>query len=49
MDYERAKKTENIKMGLSVGVPDGVDTEKLTLEILSAGAQSVSWSLSKEQ
>ena len=49
MDYERAKKTENIKMGLSVGVPDGVDTERLTLEILSAGAQSVSWSLSKEQ
>jgi hypothetical protein len=49
MDYQRAKKSESIKMGLSAGVPDGINTEKLTLEILAAGAQAVSWSLSKEQ
>ena len=48
MDYERAKKSESIKMGLAVGVPEGADTEKLTLQILGAGARSVSWRLAKD-
>ena len=49
VNYQRGKKDETIKIGLAVGVPEHADTEKLTLQLLSAGAQSVSWSLAKEQ
>jgi uncharacterized membrane protein YhiD involved in acid resistance len=48
IDYDRGKKGDNVKMGLQVGVPDGTDTEKLTLQILNAGARSVSWRLTKD-
>jgi uncharacterized membrane protein YhiD involved in acid resistance len=49
VDYDRGKKSENVKIGMVVGLPEGMDTEKLTLQILGAGARSVSWRLSKEQ
>ncbi len=48
VDYEAAKKSENVKIGLTVGLPEKADTEKLTLQFLSAGARSVSWRLAKD-
>ncbi|HEX6114236.1 MAG TPA: DUF4956 domain-containing protein [Geminicoccaceae bacterium] len=43
VDYEAARKSEQVTLGLSVGLPDRTDTEKLTLQLLSAGVRSVSW------
>lgn len=48
VDYDRGKKSETVKMALAIGLPDRSDTEKLTLQILNAGARSVSWRLAKE-
>ncbi len=48
MEYDRGKKSETTTIGLTVGVPDGANTEELTLQILGAGARSVSWRLAKE-
>ena len=48
VDYEAARKSENVKLGLTVGLPEGVDTEKLTLQILGAGARAVSWRRARE-
>jgi uncharacterized membrane protein YhiD involved in acid resistance len=48
VDYEAAKKSGTVTLGLLIGLPVGADTEKLTLQILSAGARSVSWRLSKD-
>jgi uncharacterized membrane protein YhiD involved in acid resistance len=48
VDYEVAKKGDTDSLGLLVGLPDRADTEKLTLQLLSAGARSVSWRLSKD-
>lgn len=47
MNYDRGKK-QNVEMGLLVGMPMGADIEKLTLQMLSAGARSVSWRLAKD-
>jgi uncharacterized membrane protein YhiD involved in acid resistance len=46
MDYERGKK--DVKVTLTLGVPEGVDTEKVTLRILSAGANAVNWRATKD-
>lgn len=48
VDYEVAKKSGTVTVGLTVGLPDRADTEKLTLQLLSAGVRSVSWRLSKD-
>jgi len=48
IDYEAARKSENVKLSLAIGLPEGADTEKLTLQILGAGARSVSWRLAKD-
>jgi uncharacterized membrane protein YhiD involved in acid resistance len=48
-DYDRGKKNENVKMGLDVSLPEDVDREDLTLQILTTGARSVSWRVVKEQ
>ena len=48
VDYETNKKGDQATLGLTVGLPEGADTEKLTLHLLSLGARSVSWKLAKD-
>jgi uncharacterized membrane protein YhiD involved in acid resistance len=48
VEYESAKKTDAVRLGLNVGLPESADTEKLTLQLLAAGARSVSWRLAKD-
>ncbi|MCC7107077.1 MAG: DUF4956 domain-containing protein [Chloroflexi bacterium] len=48
MEYERGKKGDAAKMLLLLGVPEGLDMEELTREVLAQGARSVSWESSKE-
>jgi uncharacterized membrane protein YhiD involved in acid resistance len=48
MEYERGKKGDAAKMLLLLGVPEGMDMEELTREVLAQGARSVSWESSKE-
>ena len=48
VDYESNKKGDQATLGLTVGLPEDADTEKLTLHLLSLGARSVSWRLAKD-
>jgi uncharacterized membrane protein YhiD involved in acid resistance len=43
LDFERGKKGEIVKLGLSVGLPERIDAEELTLLLIEAGSRSVSW------